>query len=337
MRRAIAVAAACTLAAACSANMKPRPGGAGTYKTGRIGQSLSAAAQTDPARLRQMQEQLRGRSGAGRAEARQPARGGASTSPAPASADAPPLLAGVAPEARTTVFESRALQMQTFLGPQAVAAGAGAPLAAAPVASPAPPLRAAQAASPRPGAPARVATAPRLPEFAQGPLPWVLGLLAALALALVGVLLMRRRSQQRQLLDARPEPEVELVRERHWPPVAGDQERPNLPEPAADAPYVFQTQHLIPPSREELVHALHAQSRDAEQLLTGRAVDVEGEEVAAAQGPGELGVDDRVQHSLFPAGEDLGSAEAVKPHQPVGLVKSVFAQKWGGDDRQPGR
>jgi hypothetical protein len=328
----MALAAACALAA-CSSNMKPQQqAGRGSYSTGRVGQSLSAAAQTDPAAPARLQRNLGGRSAAPATTRGETApRKAAALAARPSGVQAPSLLADLSPEARSTVFESRALQAQVFLGPRTLAApGAGPTEELRPATEEA--AAAPAATSPRASAPVAAG------DLTSGPLPWVLGILGALALAVFAALMLRRRSKQRELLGdaAVPVGEVEPVREAPRPPVRRDEKRPDLVEPAADAPYVFKTQHLIPPSREELVHALHAQSRDAEQLLSVRPVDVQREEVASLERPGQLGIDDGIQHSLFPAGQDLGAAEPVKAHQPVGLVQSVFTHKWGRGDGQPG-
>ena len=87
---------------------------------------------------------------------------------------------------------------------------------------------------------------------------------------------------------ARPEPDR----------ATGGDERPRAEphEPAADRPYVFETRHLIPPSRD------------------------------APESHGDAG--DPAQPSLFPQ-----DREDARP--PASIVQTAFAQKWGRGDPQP--
>jgi len=53
--------------------------------------------------------------------------------------------------------------------------------------------------------------------------------------------------------------------------------------------------------------------------------------------PGELGVHVQRQHAVLACGHDLAMREAVKTHQPVGLVEPVFAHGGRRDQRQRAR
>ena len=68
---------------------------------------------------------------------------------------------------------------------------------------------------------------------------------------------------------------------------------------------------------------------DAEEIVLGGAVDVDGEGGAVAQGPREFGIEIEVEGGVLFVG-DFGDGVAVEAQEPVGLVESVLANEgWG--------
>ncbi len=86
---------------------------------------------------------------------------------------------------------------------------------------------------------------------------------------------------------------------------------------------------------EDLAHRLHPQPGHAQQLFLGGAIDIDRELFAKLERPGELGIDVERQVAV-----GLGRLHhfdrlvAVEPHQPVGLVKPVFADQRRAFQRQ---
>lgn len=55
-------------------------------------------------------------------------------------------------------------------------------------------------------------------------------------------------------------------------------------------------------------------------------MEVDGEVVAVAEGPGEFGVELEIEVGVF-RGEDFRGFEAVEAHEPIGLIEAVFAEE----------
>jgi len=136
-RRALALAAACTLVAACSTAGGKRVASGG-YRTGATGAALSAAAERSPAALARAQERLRGSTSAERRAAARAAPGRRASEPVPDPLDALRGQAGAAAAARPRLepavyqpmgLAQRALTQQAVLAP--ALSGGGSPAAAA--------------------------------------------------------------------------------------------------------------------------------------------------------------------------------------------------------------
>ena len=84
---------------------------------------------------------------------------------------------------------------------------------------------------------------------------------------------------------------------------------------------------MMPTRRYDPLNARHAQSRHAQQQLAIGAVDIEREQRAMLQRPGELRVYLEIEETIL--NRDLARVEAIKSYQPIGLIEPVLAhQRW---------
>ena len=95
---------------------------------------------------------------------------------------------------------------------------------------------------------------------------------------------------------------------------------------------------------QQAVHRLHAKAGHAQQQFARGGVEVDRKTLAVRQRPGQLGVHVQRQHAGLAAWvalagrHDLVVGEAVKAHQPVGLVQPVLAHRgWRGQWQGAGR
>ncbi|MNV44161.1 hypothetical protein D3C71_1359100 [compost metagenome] len=89
---------------------------------------------------------------------------------------------------------------------------------------------------------------------------------------------------------------------------------------------------------QQAVHRLHTKPGHAQQQFARRGVQVDRKTLAVRQRPGQLGVHVQRQHALLRCRHDLVVGEAVKAHQPVGLVQPVLAHRgWRGQRQGAGR
>jgi hypothetical protein len=72
-----------------------------------------------------------------------------------------------------------------------------------------------------------------------------------------------------------------------------------------------------------------AEAGDSVEDFQGGAVDIDGKEMAVAEGPGEFGVDIEIEIGLI-ASRDFIDAVSVEAHEPICLVEAVLADEgWG--------
>ena len=87
---------------------------------------------------------------------------------------------------------------------------------------------------------------------------------------------------------------------------------------------------------EDAVGIANAESGDAVKHKLFGAVEINGEELTITNSPGELGVEIKVK-----VGEGIrdnfGGFKSVKTHEPVCLIKPVFANKRRGFEWKNGR
>ena len=88
---------------------------------------------------------------------------------------------------------------------------------------------------------------------------------------------------------------------------------------------------------QQTVYRLHTKAWHAQQQLARGGVQVHRKTLAVRQRPGQLGVHVQRQHAHLRGGNDLIVGEAVKAHQPVGLVQPVLAHRGRRGQRQGAR
>src|SRR3954468_5746517 len=86
---------------------------------------------------------------------------------------------------------------------------------------------------------------------------------------------------------------------------------------------IIQPEPGMDPRLDNLIDRPHAETRNPQQHLSRRRVDVHWELVAMAKGPGKFWVDVRIEHISLAAIEDFASRESIVAHQPIGLIQPV--------------
>jgi hypothetical protein len=93
----------------------------------------------------------------------------------------------------------------------------------------------------------------------------------------------------------------------------------------------------VPPEPQDSIDASDSETRHAQKLLTAATVEIDWEERAVVQSPGEFRVELQIEHLAAMLRQELFDREAIETKQPVCLIQAVFATQRRCFDRQLGR
>ena len=108
--------------------------------------------------------------------------------------------------------------------------------------------------------------------------------------------------------------------------VAGDDEGETFLEVDAHFDEVCDADGAVAADGGDALGVPDAKAGDAVEHFEGGFCDVDREEVAVAEGPGELGVDVEIEVRVV-LGGDFMDVESIEAHEPVGLVEAVLADE----------